>query len=200
MEGAVAIISGRRIADIDRLLAPLRLAAAGVHGAEFRAASAAPIRQITEELPATLRVALSALASEPGILVEDKGLAVAVHYRLATPAVAERVRGRALAAASGTPGVSVLEGKCLVEFKLQGASKGVALEQFMSLPPFKGRRPVFAGDDVTDEDAFARLPAWTGVGICIGQPRKGAQVQLPDPAAVRAWLSAVASGQRGETI
>jgi trehalose 6-phosphate phosphatase len=188
MSGALAIVSGRTVAGIDALLAPLRLPAAGIHGAELRLTSRGDVERHAAALPEDLRTELRRLSSAPGVLVEDKGLAVAIHYRLAPEDAGPALRRRVDEIAAGHPGVQLLAGKCLVEVKPEGVGKGRAIERFMAVAPFTGRRPVFAGDDVTDEDALRVLPRWHGIGIAVGEPRPGATTVMAGPAELRDWL------------
>lgn len=189
LSGALAIVSGRTVTSIDALLAPLRLAAAGIHGAELRLAARGDVERYAAVLPEDLRAELRRLSATPGVLVEDKGLAVAIHYRLAPEDAGPVIRRRVAEIAAGFPGIQLLAGKCLVEVKPDGVGKGSAIERFMAVAPFCGRRPVFAGDDVTDEDALRVLPRWQGIGIAVGQPRPGATAVMAGPAELREWLS-----------
>jgi len=188
--GAMAIISGRPMEELDALLTPLRLPLAGVHGAQRRRADGS-VEKFS--IPPTLvwhtRMALRMrLRRYSGLLVEDKGCAFAVHYRgVGASAVARlRVDMEALAAASG--GVfDLLEGAAVFELRPRSCDKGIALASFMAEPPFAGRFPIFIGDDVTDKAGFAAVERIHGMGIAVG-PRVTAPWWLPDPAAVRAWL------------
>jgi len=189
--GALALISGRPIAELDRIFCPLRLPAIGGHGAELRpTGDAAPIRHDTTPLDPRLKRRLVEIASaHPGIAVEDKRLSLALHYRLA-PEHGESLR-RAVAAlrAQAAPGAfDILEGKAVIEVKPPGFDKGTALRELMGHAPFAGRRPVFIGDDITDEAAFAVLPEFDGIGIAVGRDFPGAVANLPSPHDVRAWL------------
>ncbi len=188
--GAVAIVSGRSIADLDQLFSPLTLPAAGLHGAERRDArgglhrrAADPrLRQVEHELTRWSR-------AHPGTLVEDKGGAVALHYRLA-PAeeAAARALIRTIGASLGDDYV-VQTGKQVVELKPAGVSKATAIREFMSEAPFAGRRPVFVGDDVTDEDGFLAVRDLGGVAVGVGEREfSHATCRLDDVRAVEAWL------------
>jgi trehalose 6-phosphate phosphatase len=191
--GALAVISGRPIAAIDAVLAPLRLPAAGIHGAEIRFDAREERPQcMAPPITAAVRWMLAPLASIPGVLVEDKTVAIAVHYRQ-NPEAVERVREVVMAAAGAgrAEGVTVISGKCAFEIKPAGISKGTAIAEFMSRPPWTGHRPVFVGDDVTDEAAFAELPRWGGLGLAVGESRPGAIVRFATAADVRAWLASL---------
>lgn len=192
--GALSVISGRPIAAIDALLAPLRLPASGVHGAEIRFdGGQANIARAAPPIPNGVRWLLAPLAEVPGVLIEDKTIAIAVHFRQA-PAAAERVREVVEAAVSAhrADQLTIVPGKCVLEIKHARFSKGTAVEEFMARPPWAGRRPVFIGDDVTDEAAFAVLPKWNGVGIAVGQPRPGAVAGFATASEVRNWLAGLA--------
>lgn len=169
LDGAVAIVSGRSIADIDRIFGPHRFAVAGIHGLERRDSdgklhSEAYDRAALDEIA----TALGAFASaEPGVRVERKSGSVALHYRQ-RPELETRCREAAAAAADQQLGARVLAGKMVAEVKLGGRTKADAVGDFMAEPPFAGRMPLYAGDDVTDEDAFRAVAALDGVSIKIG--------------------------------
>jgi trehalose 6-phosphate phosphatase len=191
--GALALVSGRPLADIDRLFAPLRLAAIGGHGAEFRPAhgEAAEARD-PRELAPELRRRLRALAGG-GVVVEDKSFSVAVHYRLAPEREAqvrdavERIRAEPWDAP-----IEILPGKAVIEIKRAGFSKASGVRALMTHAPFAGRRPVFIGDDATDETVFAILPELGGIGFSVGRQVAGLAGCFETPAAVRAWLERLA--------
>lgn len=189
--GALALISGRTLAMIDELFAPLKLAAAGQHGYERRDGNGRRRRHRFDA--ARLRpiaVALQQFAREhPGLVFEDKGASVALHYRLA-PELRDAAHARALAAAALLPGeVEVQPGKMVWEVKPVGAHKGMAIEEFMREAPFRDRLPVYLGDDLTDEDGFQVVNRIGGHSIKVGPGATAARFRLPDPAAARAWLS-----------
>lgn len=193
--GAVALVSGRSIADIDRLFAPLHLPVAGLHGIERRDAAGRISRaEIDPRRLDAVRARLGAFAdAHPGALVEDKGLALALHYRQAPEAGdAAQALAAELASESGAALV-VQRGKMVVELRPAGANKGTAVAAFMTEPPFAGRTPVFVGDDVTDEAGFATINAMGGVSIRVGDGAPtcacydGASV-----AGIHDWLAAAA--------
>jgi trehalose 6-phosphate phosphatase len=192
--GALALISGRPIAELDRIFAPLRLPAIGGHGAELRlSAGAGTIRREAAPLdPRLKRRLIEIAAAHPGVAVEDKRFSVALHYRQA-PEQGEKLRNAIAAlAAESTPGAfEILEGKAVIEIKQPGFDKGTALRELMAHAPFAGRRPVFIGDDVTDEAAFAVLPEFNGVGISVGRDFPGVVARLPSPRDVRTWLERI---------
>jgi trehalose 6-phosphate phosphatase len=197
-DGALALVSGRPIAELDRLFAPLHLRAAGVHGAELRldpegapaaAAGAAP-------LPPGLDSELSAIASEfPGTFIENKHYSCAVHYRQ-TPAVGDALRARLVRLVQAQPqsGITMLEAHCAFELKSLRFDKGRAVETFLETPAFLGRTPIFIGDDDTDEAGFAAVNSRGGRAYSVGRRRPGVVATFESPGAVRGWLAAFASG------
>lgn len=199
--GALALITGRRIADVDRLFAPLRLPVAGQHGFERRDA-AGRVRSHAHALPqiAVARARLQAFAARlPGVLIEDKGLTVAAHYRLA-PRAGEALDALAERLAGESAGLlSLQRGKMLVELRPAGRHKGTAIGEFLDEPPFQGRAPVFIGDDLTDEHGFRVVNARGGLSIKVGEGPSVAAARLPDVDAVRAWLARLAAADEGST-
>ena len=191
LAGAVALISGRSIATLDRLLAPLRLDTAGLHGLEWRCAGHS--HTVPSWMGDRLREAVDVLRIEtadwPGVLVEDKGATVAVHFRLAL-AHAPQVRGlveRTLRRLG--PQFRLQTGKAVYEIVPIQASKGRAVERFLSMPPYAGRRAVFAGDDATDEAAIAAVDELGGIAIRIGREgRSLAKVRISNPTELRRVL------------
>jgi len=192
-DGALALISGRPLAEIDRLMRPWRGAAAGLHGSERRRADGGIERRLDTGAAAALdriRPALRTLAAQDGgLILEDKGLAVALHYR-AAPQRAEEILhwAGALQRRSGSA-LRLIAGKMVVEFQPCGADKGATIAAFLAEPPFAGRVPVFVGDDVTDEDGFAEVARRHGIAIRVGAPMATrASHALGSVAAVLAWL------------
>jgi trehalose 6-phosphate phosphatase len=202
--GALALITGRRIADVDRLFAPLALPVAGQHGLERRDAAGGLHRYAdTSAELAALRPALDEFAAaRPGVLVEDKGLSIAVHYRLAPDTerdlatLAERLVARPASALVIQPGKMVLELRPAVR------DKGTAIAEFMAEPPFRGRTPVFLGDDTTDEFGFGVVNGLGGLTVKVGAGPSEARLRLAGVDAARAALgrlaSAAAPQDRGE--
>lgn len=196
--GALALVSGRSLADLDKHLDMPGLPMAGQHGLEWRDAAGRVQRCAS---PSTeqqhIRRNLEAIQKRhPGLLLEDKGLALALHYRQA-PALAgyvHRLLNRLVQEAGN--GLYLQKGKRVVEVKPIGADKGTAIAAFMAEAPFHGRRPVFIGDDVTDESAFSKVNHLAGLSIKVGPGRTHASWRLPDVAAVRNWLAALHSTQR----
>jgi trehalose 6-phosphate phosphatase len=191
MGGALALVSGRPLADIDRLFDPLRVAAVGGHGAENRLTADGEIdRSRVKPLDPELRDRLLAIASAtPGVLAEDKGYSVALHYRLA-PDQEQRIRNEIGALCSELPHLKleVLPGKSLFEVKPPTFNKGVAVRQLMRRPPFRGRRPIFFGDDVTDESVFKVMPEFDGLAFSVGRRFPGTNGYFATPREVRHWL------------
>lgn len=193
--GAVALVSGRPLRDIDRLFSPLLLPAAGEHGAEIRFAANEPPRSATR--PGGLAPLRAALAlyrvDHPGVLVEDKGHSLTAHYRLAPGCEAELRALLSRLLADGLQDYEILESKMAFDVKPRRFSKGSAIEALMETPPFTGRVPVAAGDDVTDGFAFEAARRLGGEAIQVG-PRPAAPGHhfLPDPASLRRWLATLA--------
>jgi trehalose 6-phosphate phosphatase len=190
--GAVALISGRAVTDLDRLFAPLKFPAAGQHGTERRAADGSmhrhrpPSNRLEEAARSLARLS----AAHSGLVVEDKGLSLALHYRLA-PALERLVyREMSAAAAALGDGFELQEGKFVFEIKPGGKDKGSAIAEFMAEAPFAGRMPVFLGDDLTDEYGFALVNSSGGHSIKVGAGQSAARWRLAGAAAVNDWLAA----------
>ena len=187
---ALALVSGRMIADLQSHIGLPQLPLAGLHGLE-RLDSAGRL-WVHAAPPATkglIKEALEpVLARHPGLLLEDKGLTLALHYRLA-PRLAGYVHHlmRRFANAPGQ-NLELQSGKYVVEIKPAGIDKGTAVAQFLSESPFKGRVPVFIGDDLNDEHAFAEVNRLDGISIKVGSGPSCARFRLPDVAAVHQWL------------
>lgn len=192
--GATALITGRRIADVDRLFAPLRLPVAGQHGFERRDATGALHRHARPrpELAAA-RARLEAFAAgHPGVLVEDKELTLAAHHRLA-PAAGSALGALAERLAAESGGALALQrGKMVFELRPAGKDKGTAIAEFLDEAPFRGRTPVFLGDDLTDEYGFSIVNGRGGVSVKVGEGPTEANTRLPGVDAVRAWLARLA--------
>lgn len=192
--GALALISGRPIAGIDTLFAPLRLPCAGVHGAERRSAAGrlqlADHSHADQQLQEATDWLQEYIGGRRGLLIERKPGALALHFRQA-PQVAEQAQvamGK-LAARLG-PEFELLAGDKVIELKPAGSNKATAVEAFMREAPFADRRPVYAGDDITDLDGLAAVRRVDGYDIAVGE-RISARWHLDDPVAVRAWLAAL---------
>jgi len=191
--GAVAVISGRSLADIDRLFPGTRLPAAGQHGLERRTRTGTVVRhaRLAQRLAWAHAHLTAATAGTPGLLIEDKGLSLALHYRRAPrlAGYAHRVM-RSLLRRLGAQYV-LQTGKRIVELKPKGRDKGVAVREFMREPPFRGRRPVFVGDDATDEYAFAVVNRLRGCSIKVGPGPTAARWRLRNTQAVHQWLALI---------
>lgn len=191
--GALALISGRSVADIDALLAPLALPVAGQHGIERRNAQGRLHRHVPPVhglRRAATRIGAFA-SSRPGLLFEDKEHSLALHFRQAPQfeaAVGEEMR--AVLESLG-PEFTLQEGKMVCEIKHSGRDKGLAIAEFMAEAPFRGRTPVFIGDDLTDEHGFGVVNQLGGHSIKVGDGPSTAPWRLPDTGAVRDWLAAL---------
>lgn len=188
LSGRVAIISGRSVDSISALLGPLPIMIAGSHGLEVRGHDG---KLSLPERPAALDRILPVMTdfakTKPGLLVEEKPFGTALHYRGAPDMhAASHALARALA---DDTGLHLQTGKMMVELRVGGADKGSALRRLMALPPMAGCRPVFLGDDDTDEPAMIAAADLSGAGILIGAPRQSAAAyRLPDVPATLAWL------------
>lgn len=189
--GRLAVISGRALPEIDYILHGAVTAAAAVHGLVRRNAAGSVLAHPPHPALNAARVALDWLEDQPGILIEDKNLGIAVHYRSA-PERAREVEAvcREIAA---TTGLTLQLGSMVVELRTPGADKGDSVRAFMAETPFKGAVPVFVGDDITDEDGFAAAEALGGYGVLVGEEREtAAHYRLDDVDAVLAWLAGAA--------
>ncbi|HLY07631.1 MAG TPA: trehalose-phosphatase [Rhizomicrobium sp.] len=191
--GALALVSGRPLSAIDQLFAPLSLAAIGCHGAEWRKRAGDNPEFRAAPLPsATRKQLLEAVSDIPGIFVEDKGYTLAFHYRRVPEQKAALRERLAAAIRSFHPQLCLLHGKAVFEVKPCAFDKGEAIAALMNAPPFSGRRPVFAGDDHTDEYALAVVHQMRGLGISVGRKLQDAERILPAPYAVRSLLAQLA--------
>lgn len=187
LDGALAVVSGRRIVDIDTFLTPLALPAAGEHGARRRNAAGVLFEAEAPDLQPVIDAVLPLAERYPGLRLERKEAAVALHYRHA-PALEALCRETLTEALRHTAGLTLLHGKFVFEAKPASVSKGRAIEDFMREAPFAGRQPVFAGDDVTDEAGFEAVRRLQGLGIKIGQGPTMAQHRCANPAELLEWL------------
>jgi trehalose 6-phosphate phosphatase len=189
-DGALALVSGRKIDDIDRIFAPLIFTAAGLHGAEIRFPDGSRIAAQGGAMDPVRPTLRDFVARHPGLRLEDKGATLAVHFRQ-RPELAGEVLGAV--AAFAQDGLAVQEGKMVAELKQVQYAKGTAIAALLAASPFLGRRPVFIGDDLTDESGFRFVNVQGGVSVKVG-PAEGAteaQHRLVDPAALRAELGAL---------
>lgn len=194
LDGALALISGRSLATLDALLAPPVVPAAGLHGLERRHGRRGHRAPPTPATLARVRSEAERLAVRyPGAVVEDKGAALALHWR-AAPAASGALLAFASAVLPRLPGYRLQPGKDVIELRPAGnkgarADKGAAILAFLDEPPFAGRRPLFAGDDITDEAGFAAVNAHHGVSVLVGPLRdSAAHFHLHGTAAVHAWI------------
>ena len=198
-DGAVALVSGRKLTIIDRLFLPLSLTTIGAHGAELQRIPGGPIEQCAPALSQRVRMAFADLgALDPRIVVEDKTYTLAFHYRAARDRAAELIKLAGERLRPFEPEFVMLCGKDIVEVKSAAFSKGTALRTLLAAPPFEGRRPIYCGDDTTDEDAFGMLPEFGGLGVSVGHRMAGAAFTVPAPADIRDWLVRIAAGN-GDT-
>jgi trehalose 6-phosphate phosphatase len=192
--GALALVSGRSLNDIDLIFAPAQFPAIGGHGAEMRlsidhesvATHAPPMDQ-------ELKRRLASIARlSPGILLEDKGYSLALHYRLAPHAEKAIYEAVSLIRADlpNAP-IEVLPGKCVCEIKHAGFTKASGVRELMTHEPFKGRRPLFIGDDVTDESVFAIMPDFDGFAFSVGRRAQGVAGHFDSPSDVRKFLASL---------
>ncbi len=190
--GALALVSGRPIAQLDLLAAPLIAPAAGVHGAERRDAHGEIQRvALDADVEQALRHQLQdAVAQWPGTQLEIKGMAFALHYRQAMQ-YEQAVLQLAEQAVAQFPALALQPGKCVVEIKPQGINKGAAIEAFMREAPFTGRIPVFIGDDLTDEKGFLAVNAMQGISVKIGEGSSQARYRLKGVNEVYQWLEQI---------
>lgn len=187
-DGAVAFVSGRSVADIDRIFAPLVLAAAGLHGAEMRLPDNSRHCTPSSLLDDSRPFVRAFVDANPGLLLEDKGATIAVHFRQ-RPELAEAVL-QALQPFGSRGALEVLTGKFVAELKPRAHDKGGAIARLLALPPFAGRIPVFIGDDRTDEEGFEYVNQRGGFSVRIDpvQSPTNARVRIANPAALRRLL------------
>jgi trehalose 6-phosphate phosphatase len=195
LRGALAIVSGRPIKQIDQLFKPLVLPASGEHGFEIRRVPHSPVERL--QPPAALhllRPGIRELAkSMPGVIPEYKSGTIALHFRQVPDMAAPLLRAldKMIAAYSGE--FAIQPGKMVYEIKSRGVDKGRAIAQMMMAPPFESRIPVFVGDDVTDEYGFTAVREMHGRAIHVGAAHGSADALLPSPSHVRAWLARLAA-------
>lgn len=195
--GAVALVSGRSLSDLESRLGMLRLPMAGQHGLERRdAAGRLWIHAAPPAAKCAIKEALApVLAQHSGLLLEDKGLTLALHYRQAPQLeyFAQRLMKQLVKDADA--GLEVQQGKCVAEIKPSGIDKGTAVAEYLAESPFRGRLPVFIGDDLNDEHGFAEVNKLDGISIKVGKGGSCARFRLPDVAAVRRWLGDALRGR-----
>ena len=190
--GALALVSGRSLNDIDLIFAPEQFPAVGGHGAEMRVSiDSESVATHAPPMDNELKRRLAAIAKlSPGILLEDKGYSLALHYRLA-PHAEEAIYEAVSLIRADLPNapIEVLPGKCVCEIKHSGFTKATGVRELMTREPFKGRRPLFIGDDVTDETVFAIMPDLDGLAFSVGRRAQGVAGHFDEPDDVRQWLA-----------
>src|SRR3954451_10315947 len=190
--GALALVSGRSLNDIDLIFAPDVFRAVAGHGAEMRLSVANEADDVhAPPMDKELKRRLAAIAKlSPGILLEDKGYSLALHYRLAPHAEKAIYEAVSLIRADlpNAP-IEVMPGKCVCEIKHSGFNKASGVIELMTHDPFKGRQPIFIGDDVTDESVFAIMPDLGGLAFSVGRRAKGVADHFDEPRDVREWLA-----------
>ena len=202
-DGALALVSGRSLNDIDLIFAPEQFPAVGGHGAELRigtdneavASHAPPMdKELKRRLAAIARLS-------PGILLEDKGYSLALHYRLA-PHAEKAIYAAVSLIRADLPNapIEVLPGKCVCEIKHSGFTKATGVHELMTHEPFRGRRPLFIGDDVTDESVFAIMPDLDGLAFSVGRRAKGVAGHFDSPDDVRQFLAHLLDDERDATL
>lgn len=189
--GALALVSGRRLLDLDGFLAPLQLPAAGEHGAQRRNAEGLLVSAPATDLGLALRAAEDLVQRHPALLLERKELALSLHYRQA-PELESLCLQAMRQAVECSVGLSLIQGKCVIDVKPADVSKGTAIAAFMAEPPFAGRIPMFAGDDVTDEDGFAQVQRLGGHAVKVGAGPSCARYRCPGVAQLTEWLESAA--------
>ncbi len=198
--GALALVSGRSLNDIDLIFAPEQFPAVGGHGAEMRISNdSEAVATHAPPMDKELKRRLAAIARlSPGILLEDKGYSLALHYRLAPHAEKAIYAAVSLIRAElpNAP-IEVLPGKCVCEIKQTGFDKATGVRELMTHEPFRGRRPIFIGDDVTDELVFAIMPDLGGLAFSVGRRAQGVTDHFDEPRDVRAWLARLIDGEAG---
>jgi trehalose 6-phosphate phosphatase len=189
--GALALVSGRSIADLDRLFAPLMLCIAGVHGSERRTATGTILRTPADaqHLDRARKVLDEFAGSHQGVLIEDKNIAIAVHYREAPQwqAEVERIVSDVQATLGGE--FRIQKGKCVCELRPARHSKASAIASYVAEAPFAGRTPIFIGDDVTDEDGFEFVNS-IGMSIKVGPGATQAKYRIASVQDVHRFLHA----------
>jgi trehalose 6-phosphate phosphatase len=196
--GALALVSGRSLNDIDLIFAPERYPVVGGHGAEMRLSiDSEAVATHAPPMDQELKRRLAAIAKlSPGILLEDKGYSLALHYRLAPHAEKAIYAAVSLIRADlPTAPIEVMPGKCVCEIKHSGFNKASGVVELMRHEPFKGRIPIFIGDDVTDESVFAIMPDFGGLSFSVGRRAQGVADHFDEPRDVREWLARLVGEQ-----
>lgn len=196
--GALALVSGRALSGLDRIFGDT-FPAAGQHGLELRSANGHQFRDVeAAPLISAAAMALKRLTAPlTGVLIEDKGLSVTLHYRAAPAARAQLLALAEAVAAPYGADLDLVDGNLAIELRPSRSDKGRAILAFLQWPPFQGRQPVFLGDDRTDEDGFAVVNTLSGHSVKIGGGPTVAAWRMTDPAQVRVWIHAYAAFLEG---
>ena len=201
--GALAMVSGRSLNDIDLIFAPEQFPAVGGHGAEMRIdPDSESVAAHAPPLDKELKRRLAAIAHlSPGILLEDKGYSLALHYRLA-PHAEKAIYAAVSLIRADLPNapIEVLPGKCVCEIKHSGFTKATGVRELMTREPFRGRRPLFIGDDVTDETVFGIMPDYDGLAFSVGRRAKGVAGHFDSPSDVREFLAHLLDDERDAAL
>ena len=201
--GALALVSGRSLNDIDLIFAPEQFPGVGGHGAEMRVSiDSESVATHAPPMDKELKRRLAAIAKlSPGILLEDKGYSLALHYRLA-PQAEKAIYAAVSLIRADLPNapIEVLPGKFVCEIKHSGFSKASGVHELMKLEPFKGRRPFFIGDDVTDETVFAIMPDLDGLAFSVGRRAQGVAGHFDAPSDVREFLAHLLDDERDASL
>ena len=201
--GALALVSGRSLNDIDLIFAPDQFPSVGGHGAEMRIdPDSGSVASHAPPMDKELKRRLAAIAKlSPGILLEDKGYSLALHYRLAPQAEKAIYEAVSLIRADlpNAP-IEVLPGKCVCEIKHSGFTKATGVRELMTREPFKGRRPLFIGDDVTDETVFGIMPDYDGLSFSVGRRAQGVSGHFDAPSDVREFLAHLLDDEKDATL
>jgi trehalose 6-phosphate phosphatase len=190
LDGRLAVVTGRTLADVDRILEGRITCVAAVHGLVHRECDGTLHEQPPHPGLAAATAQLQGFAArDSGLIVEEKGASVALHFRLAGHhAAAARAVARRIAAETG---LSLQEGDMVEELRTPGPTKGDSIRAFMGTELFSASTPIFVGDDVTDEHGFEEAQRLGGFGVLVGPPRQThARYGLPGVAEVMAWLEA----------
>ncbi|MBR1266885.1 trehalose-phosphatase [Bradyrhizobium sp. AUGA SZCCT0222] len=201
--GALALVSGRSLNDIDLIFAPDQFPAVGGHGAEMRIdPDNESVDSHAPPMDRELKRRLAAIAKlSPGILLEDKGYSLALHYRLA-PHAEKAIYAAVSLIRADLPNapIEILPGKCVCEIKHSGFTKATGVRELMTREPFKGRRPLFIGDDVTDETVFGIMPDYDGLAFSVGRRAQGVQGHFDSPSDVREFLAHLLDDERDAAL
>ncbi len=192
LDGALALVSGRSLRNLDTFTHPLRLAAAGEHGSQRRAANGQvrPVARV--DLDSAIDAAQALVLAHPALLLERKTSGISLHYRQA-PELESICMAAMQAAVKHIAGMDLIHGKCVVEVKPQAVNKGTAITDFMQEAPFAGRHSIFAGDDTTDESGFAAVQSMGGQAIKVGTGPTAARYHCASVTDLVAWLRAAAT-------